>query len=73
MSKKKNSKPINKNVEYYVELADTYDQSNPNQQMTGLLQTEDEAREVASVLLKTIGSFDRLYITSTDNRSYSFK
>jgi len=77
MSKK--SKALKKAAEnpattpqWYVEVRDTFNQSEPNRQLTGLLMTEDEAREQAASLKPTLGAFDKLYIVGPNNSRYSF-
>ncbi len=73
MGRKKRTTLKETPVDWYVEKSDTFDRSNPNTRMTGLLRTEDDAREAAKEIIKGIGPFERLYITNTDNGSYSFK
>ncbi len=73
MGKKKSRILKSTTVNWFVEIADTFNWSEPNRRMTGLLDSEGEARTKASELIKTIGAFEKLYIMSTDNGSYSFK
>ncbi len=73
MSKKKRITLKDTPTNWYVDSSDMFDRSNPNTRMTGLLPTEDDAREAAKEIIKGIGPFERLYITNTDNGSYSFK
>jgi hypothetical protein len=77
MSKK--SKALKKAAEnpatspqWYVEVSDTFNRSEPNRQLTGLLMTEDEAREQAASLKPTLGAFDKLYVVGPNNSRYSF-
>ncbi len=73
MGKKKNRILKNTTVNWFVEIADTFNCSEPNRRMTGLLDSEGKARTKASELIKTIGPFEKLYIVNTGNRSYSFR
>jgi len=77
MSKK--SKALKKAAEnppttpqWFVEVSDTFNRSEPNRQLTGLLMTEDEAREQAASLKSTLGAFEKMYIVGPNNSRYSF-
>ncbi len=58
--------------QWYVEASDTFNTSEPNRQLTGLLMTEEEAREQAASLKSTLGSFEKMYIVGPNNSRYSF-
>jgi hypothetical protein len=59
-------------AQWFVEASDTFNRSEPSRQLTGLLMTEDEAREQAASLKSSLGSFDKMYIVGPNNSRYSF-
>ncbi len=69
--KKGEQKPSD--FQWFLEVADTYDQTEPNKQLTGMLATESEAREKASELEKIMGPFEKIYVVGPGDRRYSWQ
>ncbi len=57
--------------EWYLEMADTYNWEEPNTRLTGILASEEEARERAREISKNLGPFDKVYVIGP-NRRYSW-
>jgi len=79
MSKKSKKEKLNKEAlelssdQWILEVADTYDRTEPNRQLTGLLASEDEAREKASELAKEMGPFEKMYVVGPNNLKYPWR
>ena len=79
MSKKGKKEKLNKKAlelssdQWFLEVADTYDRTEPNRQLTGFLASEDEAREKASELSKEMGPFEKIYVVGPNNLKYPWR
>ncbi len=79
MSKKSKKENLKKEAlklssdQWFLEVADTYDRTEPNRQLTGLLASEDEVRGMASELAKEMGPFEKIYVVGPNNLKYTWR
>jgi len=70
-NKKRNAEqPKVENSGWYLEKFDKFDREAPPIQMTGLLDTEDDARNEAIKVKASMGESCMLYLVGPNNRRY---